>query len=82
MEKKTIDLEKLTKDELLAKYADRFIAYEKSGSALAEWEASNDYSRDEEYCDDYAELKMAHDNDWLALREITRFVKKDDSILA
>lgn len=102
MEKKVVNLESLTDNELLQEFADRVMAYEKSLMELhqvelerAKSEGTNDTVMDAlgyvpDYCgteevdeeeeERYNELKMENDNDFCRVREIVRFVKKDDTI--
>lgn len=81
MEKKIIDLATLTSEQLLQEFADRFLAHEESGTKLFMWQTENNYSPEDEYNEEYAELKMEHDEDWVRCRECVRFIKKDDTLL-
>lgn len=40
----------------------------------------NNYDGESEYNSDYDDLKLDNDDDFCRLREIVRFVKKDDAI--
>lgn len=80
MEKKIVDLEKLTAEELLNELADRLIAHEESGLRLSQWKAENNYSEEDGFNAEYDDLKTDHDEDWCRIREVVRFIKGDNTI--
>lgn len=80
MEKKIIDLETLTDKQLLEEFADRVMAYEESTNALNRWKDENDYSEDDEFNYEFADLKIDNDEDFCRVREVIRFIKKDETI--
>lgn len=86
MAKEITDLSTLTDAQLLAEFADRVLAYEKSADRLAEWEADRKVggvlTLDDEMSDERSDLVLDHDDDYCRLREIVRFVKRDDTIWA
>ena len=86
-EKRIVDLEKLTPEELLDELVDRLIDYEESGTRLSEWVGKHNYDPDDEFIDEYNDLneeyddlKTDHDEDWCRVREVVRFVKGDDTL--
>ena len=81
MEKKIVDLATLTPEQLLQEFADRFLAYNESSTKLFLWQTENNYSPEEEFNEEYADLKMECDEDWVRCRECVRFIKKDDELL-
>ena len=80
MEKKIVDLENLTDKQLLEEFADRVMAYEESTNVLNRWKEENDYSDEDEFDSEFADLKMDNDEDFCRVREVIRFIKKDDTI--
>ena len=79
-EKRIVDLEKLTPNELLEELVDRLIDHEESGTRLSEWVRTHDYDSDGEFNEEYDNLKTDHDEDWCRVREVVRFVKGDDTL--
>ena len=80
MEKKVIDLETLTDKQLLEEFADRVMAYEESTSALNRWKKENHYSEDDDFNYEFDDLKIDNDEDFCRVREVIRFIKKDETI--
>lgn len=84
MEKEIKDFEKMSAGELLNELTDRILAYEDSGLEMWKWRNERGYS--EEDCEESSEwqewddLKAEHDEDWCRIRELVRFIKKDDTI--
>lgn len=82
------DLVTLTDKELLAEFADRYLAYEESATKMFMFRHNLGLSEENcensegEVFEEWENLRMEHDEDFCLLREITRFVKKDDSLLA
>lgn len=84
MEKEIKDFEKMSAEELLNELTDRILTYEDSGLEMWKWRNERGYS--EEDCEESSEwqewddLKAEHDEDWCRIRELVRFIKKDDTI--
>lgn len=73
MKKKIVDLSTLTDRELLEELVDRLIVEQKSREA--KFISELDHGGDAD-----PELTLDNDEDWCRVREVVRFVKKDDSI--
>ena len=73
MEKKIVDLETLSDRELLEELVDRLLVEHESGLKKYNSELDNGGEAD-------PELTMDNDEDWCRIREVVRFVKKDNTI--
>ena len=83
MEKEIKDFEKMTEKELLVELADRLVVEQKSKERMTEYLADRGWTSDDaDEMDEpeWADLKMDNDEDWCRVRELVRFVKKDDTI--
>lgn len=73
MKKKIIDLETLSDRELLEELVNRLLVEHES--ALKKYNSELDNGGDAD-----PELAMDNDEDWCRIREVVRFVKKDNTI--
>lgn len=83
MEKEIKDFEKMSAEELLMELTDRLIVEQKSKDRMTEYLVNHEWNEEdaeEVGGDEWYELKNDNDEDWCRIRELVRFIKKDDSL--
>lgn len=83
MEKEIKDFEKMSAEELLMELTDRLIVEQKSKDRMTEYLVNhgwNEEDAEEVGGDEWYELKNDNDEDWCRIRELVRFIKKDDTL--
>lgn len=83
MEKEIKDFEKMSAEELLMELTDRLIVEQKSKDRMTEYLVNkgwNEEDAEDVGGDEWYELKNDNDEDWCRIRELVRFIKKDDTL--
>ena len=83
MEKEIKDFEKMSAEELLMELTDRLIVEQKSKDRMTGYLIDHRWSEEdaeEVGEDEWYDLKNDNDEDWCRIRELVRFIKKDDTI--